>query len=104
MGDNLLGVPLMCSTGQDADAVTILQDAGLWQYAATLAARSLSGTERAQALSRWAGYVLSSEGSVWRCVGLLVSAGCLAAAVQVSCPCPPDLDRECGSIKEVLVN
>eukprot|EP00775_Hariotina_reticulata_P009224 gene9224-9389_t len=83
MGDNLLGVPLMCSTNQDADAVTILQDAGMWQYAATLVARCLSGTERAQALSRWAGYVLHSEGSVWRCAGLLASAGCLSAAVQV---------------------
>ncbi len=31
-----------------------LQEAGLWRYAATLAARALSGDEKAAALERWA--------------------------------------------------
>lgn len=30
VGDTLLGVPLLCSTGQHADAANLLQDAGLW--------------------------------------------------------------------------
>lgn len=83
IGDTLLGVPLNCSAGLNADAVQLLQEAGMWQLAASLTARTLSGTERAQALCRWAGHVLQQEGSVWRCVGILTSAGCLSAAVQV---------------------
>eukprot|EP00878_Enallax_costatus_P014287 GHUV01014945.1.p1 GENE.GHUV01014945.1~~GHUV01014945.1.p1 ORF type:complete len:500 (+),score=179.13 GHUV01014945.1:122-1621(+) len=83
IGDNLLGVPLNCSAGLNADAVTVLQEAGRWQSAAVLIARALAGTERAQALSRWSSHVLHQEGSVWRCVGLLTAAGCLSAAVQV---------------------
>lgn len=61
----------------------------MWQFAASLVARALTGTERAQALSRWAGHVLQQEGSVWRCAGILTSAGCLAAAVQVGTGCRP---------------
>jgi hypothetical protein len=83
IGDTLLGVPLNCSAGLNADAVQVLQEAGLWQLAAGLIARTLTGTERAQALCRWAGHVLQQEGSVWRCVGILTSASCLSAAVQV---------------------
>lgn len=84
IGDTLLGVPLNCSAGLNADAVTLLQEAGLWQFASCLTARTLAGTERAQALSRWAGHVLHHEGCLWRCVGLLTAAGCLSAAVQAS--------------------
>jgi hypothetical protein len=83
IGDTLLGVPLNCSAGLNADAVQVLQEAGMWQLAAGLTARTLTGTERAQALGRWAGHVLQQQGSVWRCVGILTSAGCLSAAVQV---------------------
>lgn len=83
IGDNLLGVPLNCSAGLDADAVTLLQEAGMWRHAAVLTARALSGTERAQALSHWSNHVLRHEGSVWRCVGILATAGCLSAAAQV---------------------
>lgn len=86
IGDNLLGVPLNCSAGLNADAVALLQEAGMWQAAAALTARSLTGTERAQALSRWASHVRQHEGSTWRCVGLLTAAGCLQAAAQV-CVC-----------------
>lgn len=85
IGDNLLGVPLNCSAGLNADAVTLLQEAGMWQYAAVLIARALTGSERAQALSRWASHLLRQEGSVWRCVGILTTAGCLSAAAQVIC-------------------
>lgn len=79
----MLGVPLNCSAGLNADAVALLQEAGMWQAAAALTARTLTGTERAQALSRWASHVRHHEGSVWRCVGILTSAGCLQAAAQV---------------------
>jgi len=83
IGDSLLGVPLNCSAGLHADAVGLLQEAGLWGLAAALTARSLTGTERAQALSRWARHVREQEGSTWRCVGILTAAGCLQAAAQV---------------------
>jgi hypothetical protein len=83
IGDNLLGVPLNCSAGLHADAVGLLQEAGLWQAAAALTARTLTGTERAQALSRFAQHVQQHEGSTWRCVGILTAAGCLQAAAQV---------------------
>lgn len=83
IGDNLLGVPLNCSAGLNADAVTVLQEAGRWQSAAVLIARALTGTERAQALSRWSSHVLHHEGGVWQCAGLLTAAGCLSAALQV---------------------
>jgi hypothetical protein len=83
IGDNLLGVPLNCSAGLNGDAVALLQEAGMWQAAAALTARTLTGTERAQALSRWASHVREHEGSTWRCVGILTAAGCLQAAAQV---------------------
>jgi hypothetical protein len=83
IGDTLLGVPLNCSAGLHADAVTLLQEAGMWRLGAALIARTLSGTERAQALSRWAAHVRQQEGSTWRCVGMLTAAGCCQAAAQV---------------------
>lgn len=43
IGDTLLAVPLNCSAGLNADAVTVLQEAGLWQAAAALTARTLTG-------------------------------------------------------------
>ena len=39
------------------EAVTLLQDAGLWSYAATLAAHALRRDEQAAALERWAAYI-----------------------------------------------
>ena len=35
----------------------MLQEAGLWRYAATLAALQLSGDEKAAALERWAAHI-----------------------------------------------
>ncbi len=83
VGDSLLGVPLHCSAGLFADAAILLQEAGLWRYASTLAAHSLAGGDRALALQRWGHQVAAQEGSLWRAVGILTSAGCLRAALQV---------------------
>lgn len=35
----------------------MLQEAGLWRYATTLAALQLSGDEKAAALERWAAHI-----------------------------------------------
>jgi len=83
IGDLLLGVPLSCAAGLNADAVNVLQEAGLWRYAACLTAASLSDVPRAQALQRWAHHILLQEGSMWRAVGVLTAAGSLKAALQV---------------------
>lgn len=72
------------TAGLAQEAVNLLQDAGLWDYAATLTAVSLKGQERAQALVRWAYHVLREEGNMWRAVGLLTDGGCLHEALQVS--------------------
>ena len=45
------------AAGLAAEAVSVLQDAGLWRYAATLAAGSLPPGPRAAALDRWAAHV-----------------------------------------------
>lgn len=79
VGDLLLGVPLLCSSGLPAEAAAVLQEAGLWRYAATLAAQ-LPPPAAAAALDNWAGHVQQGEGSVWRAVGLLAGAGELGAA------------------------
>ncbi len=64
------------------------QDCGLWRYAANLTAHALSCVERGAALLRWARHVANREGSVWRAVGILVSAGCCREALQVHvCVC-----------------
>lgn len=81
VGDTLLGVPLLCSTGQHADAASLLQDSGLWRYASALAAHSLKASERAAAIERWAGHVASAEGRPWTAAGLLVAAGALKTAL-----------------------
>ncbi|KAL4422261.1 hypothetical protein ABPG75_008458 [Micractinium tetrahymenae] len=83
VGDTLLGVPLLCSTGQHADAASLLQDSGLWRYASALAAHSLRGAERAAALERWAGHVAAAEGRPWTAAGLLVAVGALRSAHQL---------------------
>ncbi|CAD7702710.1 unnamed protein product [Ostreobium quekettii] len=82
-GDSLLGVPMLCSAGLPQEAVGLLQDAGLWEYAATLVSVSLRGSDRAQALARWAQHVLREEGNLWRATGLLIDGGCLHEALQV---------------------
>ena len=83
VGDTLLGVPLLCSTGQHTDAVTLLQDGGLWYYAAALTSHSLGGPERTAALERWASHMAWTEGRPWAAVGLLVAAGALRSALQL---------------------
>ena len=42
------------STGLPMEAVNVLQDNGLWRYAATLAAHALKRDEQSAALERWA--------------------------------------------------
>ncbi|GMH43998.1 hypothetical protein BSKO_11932 [Bryopsis sp. KO-2023] len=76
VSDPLLGVPLLCSAGLPNAAVSLLQDSGLWRYAATLTAARLEGRDHALSCLRWAQHVLVAEGSVWRSVGILVSGGC----------------------------
>lgn len=53
VGDLVLGVPLLCSSGLRAEAAAVLQEAGLWRYAATLAAQ-LPPAAAAAALDNWA--------------------------------------------------
>ncbi|KAI3424707.1 hypothetical protein D9Q98_008096 [Chlorella vulgaris] len=81
VGDTLLGVPLLCSTGQFADATALLQDGGLWRYAAVLMAHSLRGSERAAPMERWATHAAAAEGRPWVAAGLLVAAGALSSAL-----------------------
>ena len=83
VGDTLLGVPLMCATGEFDDAVNILQDAGLWWYAAVLAAGSLSHGTRGAAVERWASHVADAEGRLWVAAGLMVGAGLLGDAADL---------------------
>lgn len=45
------------AAGLPNEAVAVLQEAGLWRYAATLAALQLSGDEKAAALERWAAHI-----------------------------------------------
>ena len=42
MGDALLSVPLHCAAGLYAEAVSTLQDAGMWRLAAALTAHALA--------------------------------------------------------------
>ncbi|KAK9829709.1 hypothetical protein WJX72_007460 [[Myrmecia] bisecta] len=81
VGDNLLGVPLLCSAGLPQEAVALLQEAGLWKYASTLAANTLTGGDQAAALERWAAHIHQSEGSLWRAMGIMAAAGALRSAV-----------------------
>jgi len=83
VGDILLGVPLMCATGEFDDAVNILQDAGMWSYAAALAAGSLLHAARAAPLDRWATHVADAEGRSWMAAGLLVGGGLLGDAAEL---------------------
>ncbi|KAG2490001.1 hypothetical protein HYH03_011468 [Edaphochlamys debaryana] len=83
IGDHLLGVPLHVAAGLHAEAALILQEAGLWRYAAALAAHSLSGAERAAALQRWSDHVATVEGSTWRAAGLLTAGGCCGEALRL---------------------
>ena len=85
----------------------MLMDAGLWRYAATLAAHALPRDEQATALERWAAHIhqvqhatlynsarngsrsdipmhnLQAEADLWRALGVLTAAGALRAAVQL---------------------
>ena len=44
--------------GLPAEAVSVLQEAGEWRYAATLMAATLTAKDLAPALERWAHHVL----------------------------------------------
>jgi hypothetical protein len=84
-GDGLLRAVLDASAGMHAEAVSALQDAGMWARAGALCARALpaGSAARARALRRWAQRgVLPSAGAAgaWRAAGLLASGGCLAEA------------------------
>jgi hypothetical protein len=81
-GDALVGVPLLAATGRHADAVGVLQDAGLWATAAALAAGALAPPELAPPLERWAGHAAGAEGRPWWAAGLLVAAGLPVAAAE----------------------
>lgn len=83
VGDSLLGVPLLCSTGEYDGAVSILQDAGLWRYAAALAAGSLSAHARMIPMERWASHVAEAEGRPWSAAGLLVGCGMVSSAMEL---------------------
>ncbi|GIM02415.1 hypothetical protein Vretimale_7287, partial [Volvox reticuliferus] len=83
IGDVLLGVPLHLAAGLHAEAALVLQESGMWRLASVMTAHSLTGTERAQTLQRWALHVWRLEGSVWRGVGLLAAAGCLQEALRL---------------------
>ena len=43
--------------GLHIEAVTVLQDSGLWQCSATLAAQALPRSQQAAALERWASHI-----------------------------------------------
>ena len=45
------------ATGLPMEAVNVLQDNGLWKYAATLAAHALRRDEQTAALERWATHI-----------------------------------------------
>ncbi len=61
--------------------MNILQDSGLWHYAAALIANRLHGADRAAALERWAAHVAGAEGRPWTAAGLLITAGALKSAL-----------------------
>ena len=46
----------MLLAGIPREAAEVLQEAGMWRYAATLTAQALSAPERAASLERWAAH------------------------------------------------
>lgn len=47
----------MVAAGLPQEAVIVLQEAQLWRYAATLTANTLTGSDRAITLERWAAHI-----------------------------------------------
>ena len=47
----------LCGAGLPQEAVNVLQEAQLWRYAATLTANTLTGSDRAITLERWAAHI-----------------------------------------------
>jgi len=47
----------LSAAGLPQEAVNVLQEAQLWRYAATLTANTLSGSDRAITLERWASHI-----------------------------------------------
>ena len=82
-GDTLLGVPLLCSTGDYREAVTCLQNSGFWTSAATLMASSMSAQARNGSMLKWANYMAESQGRVWQAAGVLIGNGQIEAAVDL---------------------
>lgn len=82
-GDSLIGVPLLCASGLPHEAVGLLQDSGLWNYAAALTASTLDGYQFAISCMRWAQNIIKDEGDLWRAVGILAAGGCLKEVIQV---------------------
>lgn len=51
------GIRRFGSAGLPIEAVNVLQDSGLWKYAATLAAHALRRDQQTAALERWATHI-----------------------------------------------
>lgn len=80
VGDSLLGVPLLCATGQVREAAELLLDAGMWRLALALAARRLEGLLREEVVESAARVAAAEEGRLWDAARLLVGAGMPHAA------------------------
>ncbi|XP_076936637.1 uncharacterized protein LOC143603842 [Bidens hawaiensis] len=86
---SLSGTHLLCSVGRYQEAcsqlsvmfICLLQDAGCWTDAATLAATHLKGTDYVRVMQRWAGHVLNAEHNIWRYIIMYVAAGSLQDAL-----------------------
>ncbi|XP_028801224.1 uncharacterized protein LOC114756443 [Neltuma alba] len=64
-------------------SLVLLQDAGCWTDAATLASSHLNGSDYARVLQRWAGQVHRNEHNIWRALILYVAGGALQEALAV---------------------
>ncbi|KAI3781932.1 hypothetical protein L2E82_11960 [Cichorium intybus] len=81
---SLSGTHLLCAVGRYQEACSqVLQDAGCWTDAATLAATHLKGTDYARVMQRWAGHLLNAEHNIWRALIMYVAAGSLQDALAV---------------------
>jgi len=80
--DILSSTVILGLVGRTLDAVFQLQDAGLWEHAATMTASYLEGEERRQALERWADHVIHSQKNGWRGLGILLSAGYVGKVLE----------------------
>ncbi|KAK2075781.1 hypothetical protein QBZ16_001522 [Prototheca wickerhamii] len=80
VGDSLLGVPLLCATGQDREAAEILLDAGAWRLALALVARRTQAPLREEVALAAARTLALEEGRLWDAARLLAGGGMPRAA------------------------